>query len=67
MKQLGVKFGDTQDLSIEDLANAIDGVNKSSVARAAMQLGIEHIKKFSARSADEAKMIVVLNDAKGRQ
>ena len=66
MKQVGVLFGDSQPLRAEDLSEII-GVNKSSVLRAALHLGLAKIEAVAARSPEEAKNLTVIEDAKCRQ
>lgn len=66
MKQVGVLFGDSQPLRADDLSDAI-GVNKSSVLRAALHLGLAKLEAIAARSPEEAKDLTVVEDAKCRQ
>lgn len=66
MKQIGVLFGDTQPLRADDLSDAI-GVNKSSVIRAALHLGLAKLEAVAAKSPEDAKSLAVVEDAKCRQ
>jgi len=66
MKQLGVLFGDTQPLRADDLSDALN-VGKSSVMRAAMQIGLAKLESVSSKNIDDAKMLIIFEDAKGRQ
>lgn len=66
MKQLGVLFGDTQPLRADDLSDTLN-VGKSAVMRAAMQIGLAKLESVSSKNIDDAKMLIILEDAKGRQ
>lgn len=66
MKQVGVLFGDSQPLRADDLSDAI-GVNKSSILRAALHIGLAKLETVASRSPEEAKDLVVVEDAKCRQ
>ena len=43
MKPLNVRFPDKQKLTINDLSEVLD-INTSTIARAALQIGLEHIE-----------------------
>lgn len=66
MKQVGVLFGDTQPLRADDLASTID-VNKSSVLRAALHIGLAKLEAVASRDLSEAKNLIVVEDAKCKQ
>jgi hypothetical protein len=66
MKQIGVLFGDTQPLKAADLSEVV-GLNKSDVIRAALHIGMAKIEIVAARSVQDAKDLIVVEDAKCRQ
>jgi hypothetical protein len=66
MKQVGVLFGDSQPLRAGDLSDIV-GVNKSSVLRAALHLGLAKLEAVASKSPEEAKNLTIIEDAKCRQ
>lgn len=66
MKQLGVLFGETQPLRADELSGALN-VGKSAVMRAALQIGLAKLESVSSKNVEDAKMLIILEDAKGRQ
>ena len=66
MKKLDVLFSDTQKLTIKDLAGLIN-LNQSQIARAAMQLGLQHIKNATSKNSESGADMVIIEDAKGRR
>lgn len=65
MKVLNVRFSDTQQLVIKDVASVID-MESSKVARAAMRLGLNQIKVLASRDIDKAVDLVLINDARSK-
>ena len=65
MKQLTVRFSETQRLSINDVSEVI-GVKFSLVARSAMRLGMMQIKTLAANDLEKAKDLILINDARSK-
>jgi hypothetical protein len=65
MKQLAVRFSETQDLKISDLSEVID-TKYSNVARAAMKLGLEQITALAAVDLEKARDLVLIADARAK-
>lgn len=65
MKVLNVRFSDTQQLNIKDVAEVVD-TDYSKVARAAMKLGLNQIKALAARDIEKAIDLVLINDARAK-
>ncbi len=63
MKIIGVKFPDKHNLKIEDISTATN-INKSKVARAAMQLGLEALTKEGGDSDWDISELIAINDMK---
>lgn len=64
MKQLPVRFANKQSLQIDDLAEKT-GVDKSQVARAAMQIGLAAIRSHDENESQLSKSeFVVVNNLK---
>ncbi len=61
MKQMGVQFGDKQLLQVDDLSVA-SGFGKSTIARAAMQLGLMAIR--DADTATRRDEIIAISNLK---
>lgn len=66
MKKLEILFTNKQHLNIEDLMDVL-GSNKSQLARAAMELGLNQIKELAARNKVSAQELVAMNDFKSKQ
>lgn len=60
MKQMGVKFSTKQFLQVKDLSEST-GIDKSQVARAAMQLGLEILRKDVPKAYTRAEFIAINN------
>lgn len=65
MKVLNVRFSDTQQLKIKDVAGVVE-VDYSKVARAAMKLGLTQIQSLAARDIEKAVDLVLINDARAK-
>ena len=64
MKQLPVRFSTKQTLQIDGLSDATS-VDKSQVARAAMQIGLDIIRKHDQKNSQLSKSeFIVINDLK---
>lgn len=66
MKKLEILFTNKQHLNIDDLMNVL-GSNKSQLARAAMELGLNQIKELASRNTELAQELVAMNDFKSKQ
>lgn len=66
MKKLEILFTKKQHLNIDDLMNVL-GSNKSQLARAAMELGLNQIKELASRNTESAQELVAMNDFKSKQ
>lgn len=66
MKKLDVLFADNQRLKIQDAMDCI-GVNRTDMARAAMELGLNQIIELAARKKDAAQELVVMTAYKAKQ
>lgn len=66
MKKLEILFTSKQHLSIDDLMCTL-GSNKSQLARAAMEIGLNQIKEISARNVESAQELVAMSDFKSKQ
>jgi len=65
MKVLNVRFSETQQLKIKDVAGAVD-LDYSKIARAAMKLGLNQIQAMASRDIDKAVDLVLINDARAK-
>jgi len=66
MKKLEILFTSKQHLNIDDLMDVL-GSNKSQLARAAMELGLNQIKELAARNTESAQELVAMSDFKAKQ
>lgn len=66
MKKLEILFTSKQHLNIDDLM-AVLGSNKSQLARAAMELGLNQIKELASRNTESAQELVAMSDFKSKQ
>lgn len=66
MKQLGVKFSDSAELQLRDVAESL-GVSVSVVARAAMYMGVQKLKAIGAKNISEAQSLALMEDLKAKQ
>ena len=66
MKKLEILFTNKQHLNIDDLMNVL-GSNKSQLARAAMELGLNQIKELASRNTESAQELVAMSDFKSKQ
>lgn len=66
MKKLEILFTSKQHLNIDDLMTVL-GSNKSQLARAAMELGLNQIKELAARNTESAQELVAMSDFKAKQ
>mgnify|MGYP000164867934 FL=1 len=57
MKVLNVRFSETQQLKIKDVAGVVD-LDYSKIARAAMKLGLNQIQAMASRDIDKAVDLV---------
>ena len=60
MKQLGIRFARKQVLQIDDISTNT-GIDKSQVARAAMQLGLEILRTNVPSSYTQAEYVAINN------
>lgn len=60
MKQLPVRFSHKQTFQIDDLAEKT-GVDKSQVARAAMQIGLKAIRDHESDQLNQAEFVAINN------
>ncbi len=65
MKVLNVRFSETQQLKIKDVAGVVD-LDYSKIARAAMKLGLNQIQAMASRDIDKAVDLVLINDARAK-
>ncbi len=65
MKMLGVKFSDTQHLSIDDVAKLL-GMNKTDISRAALYIGLNEIKAIASADVDRGIEFASLNAVKAK-
>ena len=65
MKVLAVKFSENQLGLIGDVSIVV-GVDKSKVARAAMQIGLRQIASMVKKDLSKAVDLVVTSDAKSK-
>jgi hypothetical protein len=66
MKQLSVRFAQKQSLQIDDLSDKT-GIDKSQIARAAMQIGLHAIRTHNddvERSGFTMEEFIVINNLK---
>ena len=66
MEKLNVRFPDKQKLQIEDLSEVIDH-NTSTIARAAMQLGLEVLREKASKDTYSAKTTCMLKALEAMQ
>lgn len=62
MKPLNVVFSDQQKEFIDSLASDL-GVTKSTLSRAAMQVGLDTIAQVTEQSKKEGKRYTIVNEA----
>lgn len=60
MKQLGIRFARKQVLQIDDISTNT-GIDKSQVARAAMQIGLELLRKDVPKGYTQAEFVAINN------
>lgn len=60
MKQLGIRFARKQVLQIDDISTKTN-IDKSQVARAAMQLGLEVLRTSVPPSYTQAEYVAINN------
>ena len=66
MKPLTVRFPDKQKLQINDLSEVI-GVNTSSIARAALQIGLEQIREAASNCPGKASNVCMIKALEAMQ
>ncbi len=66
MERLKIRFSDTTDLQLDDLASKSD-LNKSDIARAAMAFGIDKIQMLLANGSEANKDFLKIEALKARQ
>jgi len=66
MKQLGVRFSDSAELQIKDLAESL-GLSGSEVARAALSIGVQKLKLIGSNDVESAQSLVLMEDLKAKQ
>jgi len=66
MTPINVRFGDTQKLKLDDIANSL-GMGYSEVARAAMYIGLKEIIALAANDVDRGIEFTSLNAVKAKQ
>lgn len=66
MERLKIRFSDTTDLQLDDLASKSD-LNKSDIARAAMAFGIDKIQMLLANDSESNRDFLKVEALKARQ
>ena len=66
MQPINIRFGDTQRLKLDDVANVL-GMSYSEVARAALYIGLKEIMALSANDVDRGIEFTSLNAVKSKQ
>ena len=66
MNKLNVRFGETQELKIKDVAEVL-GLDTSKIARAALRLGITQFLALASKDIDKAIDLALINEVRARQ
>lgn len=65
MKILSVRFGDSQKLKIDDIANSL-GMTSSDIARSAMFLGLQQIMALGSAEVEKAQELVAISNFRAK-
>lgn len=65
MKQLNVRFSDTQALKVSDISELLN-MSSSDVARAAMYIGLNEIMALASKDTDRGIEFTSLNAVKAK-
>lgn len=65
MKQLNVRFSDTQRLKLSDIATTLN-MNDSDIARAALYIGLNEITSMASKDTDRGIEFASLNAVKAK-
>lgn len=66
MEKLPVRFSENQTFQLKDLAESL-GVSTATLARAALQIGIEKVKAVGSKDLQEAQSLTLMTDLKAKQ
>ena len=66
MTPLNVRFPDKQKLQITDLSDVID-INTSTIARAALQIGLEQIREAASKDTGKASNVCMIKALEAMQ
>jgi hypothetical protein len=65
MKQLNVRFSETQRLKLSDIATTLN-MNDSDIARAALYIGLNEITSMASKDTDRGIEFASLNAVKAK-
>ena len=65
MKQLNVRFSDTQALKVDDISKLLN-MSNSDIARAALYIGLNEINAIASKDTDRGIEFASLNAVKAK-
>ena len=65
MKMLNVRFSESQQLKVDDIAKLL-GMSNSDIARAALYIGLNEIKAIASKDTDRGIEFASLNAVKAK-
>jgi len=65
MKMLNVRFSESQQLKVDDIASLL-GMSNSDIARAALYIGLNEIKAIASKDTDRGIEFASLNAVKAK-